>query len=227
MFFPLHDQNPIRHIGRPYVTWGLIGLNAALFALQSLAPGNVDAALYGSFGMIPAVVGNSVADLYPVVPVWTTFITYAFLHGDAFHLVTNMLFLFVFGDNIEDAMGHVRFLIFYLVCAAAAGLVHFGIDPNSMYPLIGASGAISGIIGAYLVLYPQVRIYMLMKIVVPLPIPIPAIFAILAWIGVQIFYAFAPDPEGVAWWAHVGGFAAGAALVVLFKRREIKLFGRA
>jgi membrane associated rhomboid family serine protease len=227
MFFPLHDHNPIRHIGRPYVTWGLIGLNVAIFFLQTLTPGNVQGAIYSSFGLIPAVVGDSVADLYPQVPAWATFFTYAFLHGDAWHLAANMLFLFVFGDNIEDAMGHLRFLAFYLICAAAAGLVHFGVDANSVYPLIGASGAISGVIGAYLVLYPQVRIYMLMKIVVPLPIPIPAVFAIVAWVAIQVFYAFAPDPEGVAWWAHVGGFAAGAALVALFKRRDIKLFGRA
>ncbi|MEX2276307.1 MAG: rhomboid family intramembrane serine protease [Cucumibacter sp.] len=226
MFFPIHDHNPIRHIIRPWVTWALIAVNVAIFLVQSSTPGNAQATLLLSFGMVPAVIGDAVIDPFPGLPSWATLVTYAFLHGDIWHLATNMLFLFVFGDNVEDAMGHAKFLAFYLLCAVFAAIAHLFVNFDSADPLIGASGAISGIIGAYVVLYPQVRVYMLLKIVVPLPIPIPALWAIGAWILLQLFYAFAPDSQGVAWWAHVGGFAAGALLVALFKRGDIRLFGR-
>jgi rhomboid family protein len=226
MFFPIHDVNPIRHITRPWVTFGLIGANIAVFIVQTILPGGAETGLVVSLGMIPAVVGGGAADPFSALPGWATLFTYAFLHADTWHLVTNMLFLWVFGDNVEDAMGHVRFLVFYLLCAAFAALAHLAINAGSPSPLIGASGAISGVIGAYLMLYPNVRVYMLVRIVVPLPLPIPAIWALGAWIALQFFYAVMPSAEPVAWWAHLGGVAAGALLVGVFKRPDVRFFGK-
>jgi rhomboid family protein len=226
MFFPIHDVNPMRHLARPIVTWSLIAANVLIFAAQSALPAGAEANMLASFGLIPAVVGNAVADPFPDLPAWTTFLTYAFLHADPWHLLTNMVFLWVFGDNVEDAMGHLKFLTFFFACAAAAAFTHILFNSTSTAPLVGASGAISGIIGAYLVLYPRVRVYMLVRIVIPLPIPIPALWALGAWIGVQLFNALVPTMEPVAWWAHLGGAATGALLVGLFKRPEVELFGR-
>lgn len=226
MFFPIHDHNPIRHVIRPYVTWALIAANGLVFFAQTVLPAGGEQAFILSYGMIPAVVGNIAADPFPAIPPWATLFTYAFLHADSWHLLTNMLFLWVFGDNVEDAMGHAKYLLFYFACAACAALAHYLVNPNGAGPLIGASGAISGIIGAYLVLYPRVTVYMLVRIVVPLPVPIPALWALGAWIALQLFNAFMPSIEPVAWWAHLGGVVAGAALVVVLKRPEMPLFGR-
>jgi membrane associated rhomboid family serine protease len=141
------------------------------------------------------------------------------------HLGGNMLFLWVFGDNIEDAMGSIRFTIFYLLTGVAAGLAHVYMNPGSEAPLIGASGAIAGIIGAYLMLYPRVRMWSLAFMRIPLKLP--AFLVIGAWFGTQIFFVYAGIQDGTAWWAHLGGFAAGVLLVVVFKRSDQRLFGGA
>ncbi|MDF2800025.1 MAG: rhomboid family intrarane serine protease [Devosia sp.] len=136
-----------------------------------------------------------------------------------------MLFLWVFGDNIEDALGHVRFVLFYLGCAAGAALLHLLLDPLSTTPLIGASGAVAGVMGAYCLLYPHARVYVLARIVIPIPLPVPAFWMLGVWIAVQIFNVVMGSLEPVSWWAHLGGFATGMVLAAIGKRSQVALLG--
>jgi membrane associated rhomboid family serine protease len=147
-----------------------------------------------------------------------------FIHGDILHLSGNLLFLWVFGDNVEDALGHVKFLVFYLVCGVAAGLAHAVMQPDSSIPLIGASGAVAGVIAAYLILHPRVRVWVLVFRFIP--VRITAALALGAWILTQIVMLLLPEGDLVAWWAHVGGLMAGAALVLIMRRRGVRLFDR-
>jgi membrane associated rhomboid family serine protease len=160
-----------------------------------------------------------------MLPPEVTLLTYMFLHGDWWHLAGNMLFLWVFGDNVEDAMGFFRFILFYLLCGVIAGLAHALANPDSEGPLIGASGAIGGVVAAYVMLYPRVRMWTLAFARIPLKIP--AYLMIGAWFGFQIFSVLALDGGDTAWWAHIGGFVAGLGLVILFKRSDQQLFGGA
>jgi membrane associated rhomboid family serine protease len=177
-------------------------------------------------GFIPAVVFEHArldSSLVLVDSRWT-FLTYAFLHGNAMHIGFNMLFLWIFGDNVEDAMGHVRFLLFYLACAAIGALVHGMLVPMSEGPLIGASGAVSGVVAAYFLLHPKVRVWVLL--LWKLPVPLPAAIPLAFWI-VQQFYMLAVAGEGgVSWAAHVGGILAGGVLVLVLRRRGVPLFDR-
>jgi membrane associated rhomboid family serine protease len=140
------------------------------------------------------------------------------------HLASNMLFLWVFGDNVEDALGHVRFLLFYGLCAAAAALLHGVISPLSEGPLIGASGAISGVIAAYLILHPRVRVWVL--VLFRIPLPLPAFVPLIFWVFQQFYMLFADSGGAVSWAAHIGGMLAGSALVLLLRRRDVPLFDR-
>ncbi len=228
MFIPLHDKNPRILIARPWVTLGLIALSTAAFALQLALHGmggaGADRQLIYGLGLIPATVVGQ-AEVPPglyLVPPLATLVTYAFLHGDALHLLGNMLFLWVFGDNIEDAMGHARFAVFYLLGGVAAGLLEVLVEPASMVATIGASGAVAAVMGAYLMLHPRA------KILVPIlifPVYLPAVFLLLAWIGFQVFTAMTGGGGGIAWWAHIGGFLAGALLIIPFRHNSIPLFG--
>ncbi|MCW2308737.1 rhomboid family intramembrane serine protease [Rhodobium gokarnense] len=227
MFIPLYDDNPLRSIGRQYVTLALIAFTTLVFVVfQSGIVLHADRAAALSFGLIPAVVTDYrvLPPGYEQIPEWATFVTYAFLHGDWLHLAGNMLFVWVFGDNVEDALGHVRYLAFYLICAAAAAGVHVLLLPQSESPLIGASGAASGIVAAYLMLHPKVRLWVL--VFYKIPIPITAAWALGAWIGMQLLNAFAGGDDPVAWWAHVGGLLAGAVLIVVMRRPGVRLFDR-
>ena len=152
----------------------------------------------------------------------TTLLTYMFFHADVFHLLGNMLFLWVFGDNVEDAMGHVRFLFFYLACGVFAGLFHAWMVPDSDMPLIGASGAVAGVIAAYLMLHPRVSVWVLAFKVIPLRIT--AGLALGIWIVMQIVMVAHARPGPVAWWAHIGGLIAGAVLIVFLRRPGVPLF---
>lgn len=225
MFLPLHDRNPIRHVRFPYVTYGLMALTILIFAVQSVLPPAAFDQTTINFGMIPIVV----RDVYPQpvawLPDWSTLVTYAFLHADWLHLLSNMLFLWIFGDNIEDAMGHVRFLIFYLACAICAALAHLAFNFDANGPLIGASGAVAGVMGAYILLYPHARVFVLARIVIPIPLPVPAFWMLGFWIATQIFYVLIGSDEPVAWWAHLGGFVAGVVLALGFKRRDVPILG--
>ncbi|MFN0264868.1 rhomboid family intramembrane serine protease [Tepidamorphus sp. 3E244] len=227
MFIPLSDTNPLRHLPFQYVTVGLIATNFLVFLVfqSGMVFNAMEAAAYG-FGMTPALY-NDVAELPPgflAAPDAMTLITYQFLHGGWMHLISNMLFLWVFGDNVEDAMGHARFLIFYLLCGIAGAYAHLLVMPASESPLVGASGAVAGIIGAYLVLHPRVKVWILF--LGRLPLRIPALYVLGGWIVLQfVSIAFTLD-EQVAFWAHVGGAAAGMILVVLMRRPGVPLFDR-
>jgi membrane associated rhomboid family serine protease len=207
----------------------LIALNVVVFAFEvgSLDPGAVAALgvtpklLMGagplvSAGPLPA----------PVVPLGegVTLISYMFLHADVFHLVGNMLFLWVFGDNVEDAMGHAKFLFFYLACGVFAALFHAWMLPDSEVPLIGASGAVAGVIAAYLMLHPNVGVWVLAFNVIPLRIT--AGLALGIWIGLQVLMIAMSDLGPTAWWAHIGGLIAGAALIIVLRRPGVPLFDR-
>lgn len=226
MFIPLYDQNPKLYVERPWVNQSLIIINILVFALQYVLPVEAENTVLVLMAVVPSWLGDPMIDQVPLLPDQTTLVTYAFLHADWMHVLTNMLFLMVFGDNIEDAMGHFRYLLFYLCCAAAGGIAHMLAEPGSMAPLVGASGAVAGVIGAYIILYPKVRVYVLARIIIPLPLPIPALWVLGAWIAMQIFFVLLPDGSPTAWWAHIGGVIAGATLVFFMKRSTVGLFGR-
>ena len=167
-------------------------------------------------------------DLPPAarLPIWATIVTSMFLHGSIMHLVGNMLYLWIFGDNVEEAMGRIPFLVFYLLCGAAAAATQIAIDPSSTIPMLGASGAIAGVLAAYFVLFPQSRILTLVPIFFFLRlITVPAVFFLGFWFALQLISGAGAlgDSGGVAWWAHIGGFVAGAFLVVIFRRRGVPL----
>lgn len=223
---PLSDDNPSEL--KPIVAVILIVVCVVTFLWQFSLGQQGDAAIY-SLGLIPSVlfgIDHLPAELAMVPPVTTVF-TSMFLHGGWMHLIGNMLYLWIFGDNVEDSMGHGRFLVFYLLCGIAAALAQAAPEPNSQIPMVGASGAISGVLGAYLLLYPHARIL----VVIPLgfiihPVRLPAGLVLALWFGMQFLSnLMAPAGEGgVAFRAHIGGFIAGMALVAVFKRRGFRLF---
>lgn len=225
VFLPIYDTNPKHHIKFAYVNYFLIGACVIMFTIQSLMPPAQFDQFAISFGMIPVVVRDLVAAPVPWLPDQATLITYMFLHADWWHLGFNMLFLFIFGDNVEDAMGHVRYLIFYLLCGAIAAGVHILAFADASGPLIGASGAVAGVLGAYVMLYPHAKVLILARIVIPIPVPLPALWVLGFWIASQIFFAVTDIGGEVAWWAHIGGVIAGALLVLVFKKSETPLFG--
>lgn len=227
MFLPLHDKNRLEHVPLPFVNLAIIAVTVLIFLLFQRAGESeaVGASSY-SFGLIP-VVFFDIRDLAPqlqVLPEWTALISYAFLHGNFMHLIGNMLFLWVFGDNVEDAMGHLRYLAFYLICAAAGGLAYAAVDVKSTVPLIGASGAVSGVVAAYLMLHPRVKVWVL--VLGRIPLRLTAFWLLGAWIVYQVVNAVMSPDSQVAFIAHVGGLVAGAVLVVFFRRPGVQLFDR-
>jgi Uncharacterized membrane protein (homolog of Drosophila rhomboid) len=228
MFIPLHDANSLKHIRAQWVTWTLIGANIIVYLLTALAgeESTFSTTAVLGLGYIPSVVHN-VAELpieYVLVPKDWTYLTYSFLHADIFHVGSNMLFLWVFGDNVEDALGHVRYLIFYFACAAAGAFVHGLFLPNSDAPLIGASGAVAGVVAAYLMLHPRVRVWVL--VLGRIPLPLPAFIPLVFWVGMQFFMLFADMDGQVSWATHAGGIIAGVLLVLVLRRRGVPLFDR-
>lgn len=226
MFIPLHDTNDLKHIKKQYVTITLIVINVLVWLFMSGANEQTAQLAAIAFGYIPSTVYN-IVERGPeqiIVPDWATYITYAFLHGDFMHLAGNMLFLWVFGDNVEDALGHFRFLIFYLLCAVAGAALHGFVDPSSQVPLIGASGAIAGVVVAYLILHPKVKVWVL--VLMRLPLKIPAWIPIALWIALQFVMFAAGGEDQVSWAAHVGGIVAGAVLTPIMRRRGVPLFDR-
>lgn len=227
MFIPLHDHNTIKHVYQPFVNWALIVANMAVFVLvQNGGVGEAASASAYTYGLISSVFFD-IKNLPPelqVLPDTVTLISYAFLHGDWMHLLGNMLFLWVFGDNVEDAMGHVRYLIFYLACAAAAGLAYALTTYGSDVPLVGASGATAGVLAAYLMLHPKVKIWVLA--LGRFPLRLSAQWLLGAWVLFQIFNAILLPESEVAWSAHLGGLAAGSILVLFLRRKGVPLFDK-
>lgn len=230
MLLPLADNNPLRFIRHAYVNWAAIITCIVVFAYQAALDPRAGAIMAHVYGAIPAVVFG-LADLPPDLarlPGWATLVTSMFLHGGLMHLAGNMLFLWVLGDNIEDALGHLRYVAFYLACGVAAALAHAIGEPASEVPMIGASGAISGVIGGYLILHPRAPIKTLIWLFI---IKLPAWVVLGIWAAFQFFSAFAATGGvvgggGVAWWAHVGGLIAGLALIAPMRRKQVALFDR-
>lgn len=237
--FPYADHNPHNHF--PLVTWTLIAANVAVFIYQMTVPEAALFRFYDAFGMVPAQLlgggldGGAGVPMKGVpvppsiaggIPEPLTVFTSMFLHGDAFHLFGNMLFLWVFGDNVEVALGRVKFLLFYLLCGIAAAAAQTLSAPDSIVPMIGASGAISGVLGAYIMLFPRATIRVLLIII---PLSLPAVVVLGIYFGMQVFFATSTPSDvegGVAFWAHVGGFVAGMVLVPFMKRSGVQLFQR-
>ncbi len=212
--FPIRDHNPSR--GTPWVVWTLIALNALAFLAYagSLNDPRALFAVWDGYALIPAEVA---AGLDP----WTA-LTSMFLHGGWMHIIGNMLFLWIFGDNMEDELGHLGFLGFYLGTGLAAAAAHVLSDPSSPVPTVGASGAVAGVMGGYLLLFPRAKVDVLFIIVILIKIvPIPAWIVLGAWFGLQLLNgAMTPTSGGgVAYWAHAGGFLAGlVATLPVFAR---------
>ncbi|HEX6240221.1 MAG TPA: rhomboid family intramembrane serine protease [Polyangiales bacterium] len=209
---PLRDINPTRRA--PYVSYALIALNLAVFAYQFLSLSPLENSLFvRRHGVVPLFLFSGYA------PSLSTLLSSMFMHGGLLHLVSNMWFLHIFGDNVEDAMGHLRYAAFYVCSGVAAALVHAFTDPGSGLPMVGASGAISGVLGAYLMMFPRARVVTLVFVFL---LELPAILFILFWFGIQLFSGFgalsSQQGAGVAFFAHVGGFVAGVVWIVVFGR---------
>ena len=228
MFIPLHDDNPLDNMTRPWVNYGLIAFTVLVFFVTGgFGSDGVREAAF-RFGLVPSVV-NDIRELpasYVLIPETATYVTYAFLHANFLHLGGNMLFLWVFGDNIEDAVGHLRYLVFYLLSAAGGGLTYSLLNASSDLPLIGASGAVAGIVGAYLLLHPKVKLWVLL--LGKIPFRLSAVYVLVAWAVFQVANLFiaAPGDENIAWLAHIGGFIAGGLLIVVMRRPGVVLFDR-
>jgi len=208
--FPIRDHNPSEIT--PWVTWSLIAVNIAVFLAYWPALSTDDRALsvfFQQWALIPRLVTNGVA--------WETVVTSMFLHGGWMHLAGNMLFLWIFGDNMEERLGRLGFVAFYLAGGIGAALAQVAFDPWSPVPVVGASGAIAAVMGGYLLLFPRARVdVLLILIVIVRVIPVPAWIMLGVWFGLQLVNGAAADVTGggVAYWAHAGGFVVGAILAV-------------
>ena len=223
--FPLKDDNPTEVF--PIFTPVLIAACVAVWLLIQGAGGSEET-LNGSvcmLGAIPAEITRGVSGEGPVCSFgglrWGALFTSMFLHGSWMHLIGNMWFLWIFGNNVEDSMGHLRFLAFYLITGLAAAGTHILVDPSSPVPMVGASGAISGIMGAYMVLYPQAQVTTVIVFFFIRIVPVPAWVMLGYWFVIQALTGVGGQTGGVAVWAHVGGFVAGLALIKLFARRDL------
>jgi membrane associated rhomboid family serine protease len=223
---PLQADTP--STTRPYVTYALIAVCAVIYAGQSALDAGAGQRVVDALGAIPAVLLTD-ARLPPDlswVPRYATPFTSMFLHASWMHLLGNLLFLWIYGDNVEDALGHARYALFYAACGIAAVLIQASADPRSAYPIIGASGAISGVLGAYLLLFPRARVLTLVLLPFFLTtVRVPAMLLLLLWFAVQLVSdAVLAGDASVAFRAHIGGFVAGMLLVPLLKRRDVRLF---
>jgi membrane associated rhomboid family serine protease len=233
---PIRDDNP--NFMTPWATLLIVALNVAVWLL--LQGMGTEPTLTGSicrFGLIPGELlqqlpagtrlplGTDMVCVMTDHPAWYTPLTSMFMHGGWLHIIGNMWFLWIFGNNVEDAMGHVRFIVFYLLCGLAAAASQVLADPGSAVPMVGASGAIGGVMGAYILLYPRVHVHMLIIIIVFVTtIAVPAYLMLGYWFLLQILSGWASSDGqggGVAFWAHTGGFIAGGLLTFVFRDREL------
>jgi membrane associated rhomboid family serine protease len=222
---PLRDDNPTKLT--PVVTIASIAACILVFLYQASLPAGSGDTFVFQYGAIPALVFGQADLLETVVPIpaYATLITSMFLHGGWMHLIGNMLYLWVFGNNIEDVMGHAKYALFYLTCGILAALSHALTNPSSPVPMVGASGAISGVLGAYVLLFPRARVLVLMP---GLGLTrVAAGFVLGMWFVMQLLsggMSIGSQGGGVAFFAHIGGFLAGMALIGLFKRRDVPFF---
>ncbi|MFQ6673543.1 MAG: rhomboid family intramembrane serine protease [Fidelibacterota bacterium] len=208
MFFPYRDDNP--RVLVPYVTYTLLGLNSFIFLLQHMSPPEATIA----YAIIPRMASLD----FPHYAV--TLFTSMFLHGGIMHLGGNMLYLWIFADNVEGVLGHVKFAIFYLASGLVAGLLQTVIEPGSSVPVIGASGAIAGVLGAYMVTFPRAKVHALLFLFLFITtVRVPAVYVLGFWFLIQVSSGLAmlgiDTTGGVAWFAHIGGFLTGVALIRL------------
>jgi membrane associated rhomboid family serine protease len=220
MVFPLYDDNPFARSTLPFVTWGLIGLNILVFLTEITAPSDTARAMVVSLGATPAAIFGHAPQAGPLAPE-LTLITSMFMHAGWAHLIGNMVYLWVFGDDIEAALGWWRYLAFYLLAGIAAALAYAAMNPHSTTPLVGASGAISGILAAYLMLRPCAKVAVL---VMRMVVRTRAWLVIAFWILLQMFLLIDRRHDGVAYLAHLGGVVAGAGLFLVMRPAGVKLF---
>jgi membrane associated rhomboid family serine protease len=226
-FLPLFDDN--KSLSTPFITIALIAICALIFIAQISGTSDDQRIFIYAYGAVPAVVTGR--EFLPpeirTIPSWMSLISSTFLHGGWLHILGNMLFLWIYGDNVEDNMGRFRFAVFYLICGAVASLTHVMIDPSSTTPLVGASGAIAGVMAAYLMMFPRARIRVIMIILIFIRFTYFPAFAVIGiWAVLQVIavpQSLSSDGGGVAYFAHIGGFIAGLALTPLFKKRGVTL----
>ena len=228
VIIPLSDKNPLRHIRIALITWTVITICLIIFFYQLGFSNPARYIFVQTFGVIPGALFGA-TKFSSEIPLSVTLFSHMFLHGGFMHLAGNMLFLWVLGDNIEDALGHWRYVLFYSICGILAALTHCITNSSSGTPMIGASGAISGVIGAYLMLHPKAPIKTLIWLFI-IELPTWAVLGI--WIIFQFssaILAAGGNDGNVAWWAHIGGLIAGMVLIIPMRRRGIPLFshGRA
>jgi membrane associated rhomboid family serine protease len=234
--FPLWDDVPSR--GIPVINFAIIALCAIAFLVELAASDDADT-IVREYGMIPLRLSHPAQEsvvvegrnsegqrvrgelsLQSPIPAWLTVVTSMFLHGGWMHLIGNMWFLYIFGDNVEDRLGHIGYVIFYLLCGVIAALIHALSAPSSYVPTVGASGAIAGVMGSYLLLYPRARVMTLLPFgIFSRIVPVPAVYFLSFWFLLQVVSGVADQPGmgGVAWWAHIGGFAAGLGMTWLVR----------
>jgi len=234
--FPIRDDNP--HFLTPYVTWGIVAVNVLAWILvQGLGSEPALSRSVCTLGLLPGELLNTVNDeiMLQIGPETycriagdsspLTLISHMFMHGSWMHIIGNMWFMWIFGNNVEDSMGHVRFLIFYLLCGFAAAGAQIFSDPESIIPMVGASGAIGGVMGAYILIYPRVTVHMLVILGFYITtIAIPAVWMLGYWFLIQILGgigSMGASGGGVAFWAHIGGFVAGGVLILFFRNPEL------
>jgi len=224
---PIKDINPTERFA--IVTLVIIVLNIAVF-LYELALGPQAGEMFvDSFALIPARLFSRIPEPSHAVPAGAAIFTSMFLHGGFLHIAGNMLYLWIFGNNVEDSMGRIRFIVFYFLCGIAAAYSHALANADSTMPMIGASGAISGVLGAYLVLYPRARVLTLIAFGLYIrTVEVPAMFVLGFWFVLQFLNALLSSGAGggVAWFAHIGGFIAGILLIGIFKRRDVHWWSR-
>ena len=225
MVLPIHDDAKLRYLRRPIVNWTLIAINVVVFLVVRSEIFGDPLTVTRGFALIPRVLFGEAQLAKWIIgpPAPLTLLTSLFFHSGVLHILGNMLFLYVFGDNVEDSMGPLHYLLFYLSCGVASGLVFAYAAPTTITPLVGASGAISGVCAAYLLLFPRSTIFGLVAGV--FPIRAPAWVFVGTWIALQFLNAILGEQGHVAWFAHVGGILIGLALTPLFKRRSAPLFG--
>jgi membrane associated rhomboid family serine protease len=228
-FLPLFDNNPTGRM--PIISWLILAICVVVFLWQTGLSTTTEYELFLGFGVVPALLfgHQTLPDGLAAVSPWVSIFTSMFLHGGWLHLGSNMLYLWIFSDNVEDSMGPVKFIFFYGLCGVGAAICQSVIDPYSVTPMVGASGGIAGILGAFILLHPKaaVRVFMLILIFIRI-ISLPAWLVLGIWIAGQ--FVSAPtalsEGDGVAYFAHIGGFLTGMAMIPFFKYRDVPLFDK-